>query len=150
MSKKITYIDILIVAVVVIAAIVVVPKLFKRNSTETKKVTYTVMAENILPEIANSVKPEDNVLLDTKDEKYGRVLNVEVKPVEDTYLDQRSGKYVQKTYDERKSVYLTIEADATDNSWGYSIGKQNIRIGEKQTVSANGYGIIGYIIDIYN
>lgn len=148
MKKKITFIDILIVLVVVFAAIFVFAKLSGTVGASTKTVSYTVRVTSVLPEVADSMVPDDKVLLDAKDNAYGRVTNVTVTASEDTYFNQQSEKYVSSKTEGRKDAVLTVEAEATVNDWGYQIGQQHIRIGEKQNISATTYVASGYIIGV--
>lgn len=148
MKKKITFIDILIVLAVVLVAVFVFSKFSGSDGASKKTVTYTVLVTSVMPEVAEGMTPDDRVLLDAKDNAYGRVTNVSIAPSEDSYLNQQTEKYVISKLEERKDVVLTIEADATVNDWGYEIGQQNIRIGEKQNISATKYVATGYIIGV--
>ena len=76
------------------------------------------------------------------------VASSELSPSEDSYFNQHTEKYVISKLDGRKDVILTLEADATVNEWGYDIGQQHIRIGEKQNISATQYVATGYIIGL--
>lgn len=148
MKKKITIVDILIVLAVVFVAVFVFGKFSGTAGASKKTVTYTVLVTSVMPEVADSMVPDDNVLLDAKGNAYGRVTNVSVSPSQDSYLNQQTEKYVISKLDDRKDVILTLEAEATVNDWGYQIGQQHIRIGEQQNVSATKYVAKGYIIGI--
>lgn len=146
---KITLIDVLIVAAVIVACIVGVSMLKKGGSSaETKHVIYTVLVTDQTPEVAESIVPCESALLDPTEEAYGSVTNVEIKPAENSYFSASEGKYIAQSTEAKKDVYVTVEADATVNDWGYDIGKQHIRIGASQSISGSGYGINGYIVDI--
>ena len=148
MKKKITFIDILIVLVVILAAVFVFSKISGTSGASNKTVTYTVLVTNVVPEVAEGMVPDDKVLLDAKDNAYGRVTNVSVSDSEDTYFSQQLEKYVSSKIDELKDVVLTVEVEAVVNDWGYQIGQQHIRIGEKQNISATSYVATGYIIGV--
>lgn len=148
MKKKITIVDILIVLAVVLVAIFAFGKFSGTSGASKKTVTYTVLVTSVMPEVAESMVPDDRVLLDAKGNTYGRVTNVSVSPSEDSYFNQHTEKYVISKLDGRKDVILTLEADATVNEWGYDIGQQHIRIGEKQNISATQYVATGYIIGL--
>ncbi|MBQ7976290.1 MAG: DUF4330 domain-containing protein [Clostridia bacterium] len=148
MKKKITFIDILIVLAVVLVAAFLLFKVSGTSGSHKKTVTYTVMVTNILPEVADGMVPDDRVLLDSKDNAYGRVTNVSVMPSEDSHINLQTEKYVTNKIEDRKDVILTVEAEATVNDWGYQIGQQHIRIGEAQNISATSYVASGYIIGV--
>ena len=148
LKKKITFVDILIILAVVLAAAFVFLKLSGTSGTTKKTVTYSVLVTGVMPEHAESMVPDDKVLLDAKNDAYGRVVDVVVSPAEDSFFNQKTEEYVKVTTDARKDVVLTIEAEATVNDWGYEIGQQNIRIGELQYVTATSYVATGYIIGV--
>ena len=147
---KLTLIDVLIIAAIILvcAAGALMLKKSRSGSVNTKHVIYTVLVADQTPAVAESIVADDRVLLDPTDEAYGSVSNVEIKLAENSYFSAFEGKFVSQTTEERKDVYLTVEADATENDWGYDIGKQHIRVGEKQSVSGGGYGVSGYIVDV--
>ena len=150
MKKKITFIDLIIIAVVVVVAVVGISMLGKKSSGSANTVTYKVLVADQLPEVAQQIVAQDNVLLDPKENAYGNVIAVESKPSEDTYLDMKNERYVTRTTEERMDVYITVEAQAQESDFGWKIGAQDIKIGEHQSISANTYGVEGYIIDILN
>ena len=146
---KITLIDILIIVAIILVCVLGISMLKKTMGTSnTKHVVYTVLVADQTPEVAQSIAPESNVLLDPTEEAYGSVTNVEVKPAEGSFFSVSEGKFVQQSTEEKKDVYVTVEADATDNEWGYDIGRQHIRVGASQSISGRGYGVNGYIVDI--
>ena len=148
MKKKITFIDILIILVAVLAVVFAFLKFSEPAGASRKTVTYTVLVTSIAPEIAESFAPDDHVLLDAKNNAYGRVVDVKVSEAEDSFLNQKTEEYVITKIDERKDVYVTVEAEATVNDWGYEIGRQHIRIGELQNITATSYVATGYIVGV--
>ncbi len=146
MKKKLTIVDILIIAGVLIVGIVGFSMLPRGTVNNSVTVTYKVLVTDQLPEVAKSVVISDNVLLDASDNKYGKVVGVEVKPCEETYFDAKNEKFVKRTINDRNDIYITVEANAQEQDWGYVLGDHNIRIGEKQIVSAPSYGVEGYIV----
>jgi len=93
MKKKITIVDILIVLAVVLVAVFVFGKFSGTAGASKKTVTYTVLVTSVMPEVADSMVPDDNVLLDAKGNAYGRDTNVSVSPSQDSYLNQQTEKY---------------------------------------------------------
>ena len=150
MKKKFTFIDVLVILAIVLVAFFVVFK-FSTNGTEkenTKQVSYTVLVTGILPDVAETFVPEDRVLLDAKDDAYGKITDVSITPAEDLYLNQYTEEYVNSVLEERKDVKLTVLADATVHDYGYQIGQQHIRVGEVQYITAPTYVTSGYIIEV--
>lgn len=147
-KKKITIIDVLIILLVIIAAVFALMKLRGTAPASGKTVTYTVLVSNQLPEVAGNIVPEDNVLLDTATNSYGDVTAVDIQPSSKSLLDAENGRYVLRTTEERKDVYITIRVTASENEWGYDIGDQHIRVGERQIVSGRGFAATGYIISV--
>lgn len=146
--KKITIIDILIVLAVIVVALVGVKMLAPSGGAQTEKITYTVLVSNQLPQVADSIKPAEKVLLDTAENVYGSVIGVTSEPAKSTQFNAEDGKYIEQTNEERRDVYITVEADVTVNEWGYDIGSTHVRVGEQQTLGGPGYGVSGYIVDI--
>lgn len=149
MKKKITFIDILIILAVIIVFVLVLSGITRKNTNSTKTISYTVLTTGELPEVAQSMVPEDGVLLDTKENAYGRVTNVDIFPAESSNINLYSEKYVTGTIDEKKDVKITVEVEATEHDFGYTIGQQHIRVGEKQNITAPSYVATGYIIEVY-
>lgn len=148
MRIKITFIDVLVVLVVIAAVIFAVLRVNDGQSIVTKPVTYTVLITEQIPEVAENIKPAENVLLDTATNSMGDVIDVQVTASGKPNPDVENGVFVWDETDERKDIYVTIKTNATDNEWGYDIGEQHIRIGESQTISARDYALVGYIVDI--
>ena len=147
-KKKITFIDILIVLVVIVAGVVGMKMLKGTAGANTKLVTYTVLVADQKPDVAGNMKPAKNVLLDTQSNIYGDITDVEIRPARAPYFNNKTGAYVMEEINERKDVYVTVSVEATDNEWGYDIGETHIRVGTSQVISGHGFAVSGYIIDV--
>lgn len=150
MKKKITFLDLIIVAVILVVVVVGISMLGGNGSNSLDTVKYKVLIADQLPEVAQQIVVEDDVVLDPKENVCGNVIAVESKPCEDTYLDLKNERYVSRITENRMDVYVTVEAQASVSNFGWKIGAQDIKIGEHQSISANTYGVEGYIIDILN
>ncbi len=149
MKKKITFIDLIIVAVIIIAAVVGVKFIGKNGQSTGETVKYQVLVTDIYPAVAEKMTASDNVLLDTKEDKYGKVIKVEIKPAETTNLDLNNEKYVVNSVSEKNDAYITVEANAEKSESGWKLGSQDIKVGSPQSLSCAEYAANGYIIDIF-
>ena len=147
MKKKLTVVDLIIIAGVLIVGVIGFSMLPKTTSSSLVPVKYKVLVTDQLPEVANAIVVSDNVLLDASNNKYGKVVGVEVKSCEETYFDAKNEKFVKRTINDRNDIYITVEANVQDMEWGYVLGDHVVRIGEKQIVSAPSYGVEGYIVE---
>ena len=150
MKKKLTIVDLIIIAAIVIVGIIGFSMLSKGTTSTTKTLSFKVLVTDQLPEVANAIVVSDNVLLDASNNKYGKVTGVEVKPCEETYFDLKNEKFVKRTINNRNDIYITAEAEVVEHDFGYELGDHKIRIGEKQIVSAPAYGVEGYIVEIFD
>ena len=148
MKRKLTLIDIIIILVILTIGVIGLSMVSNTTQDSTKTVTYKVLAVDQLTEIVEAVKETDNVLLDTASNTTGKVVGVEAKNTEESYFDLKNEKYTNTVVDYRNDIYVTIEADAKEYDWGYELGEQKIRVGEKQNISAPAYSLTGYIVEI--
>ena len=148
MKRKLTLIDIIIILVVLTVGVIGVSMVSNTTQDSAKTVRYKVLVVDQLAEIAEAVKEADNVLLDTASNTIGKVIGVESKKSEESYFDLKNEKYKSTIVDYRNDIYVTIEADAKECDWGYELGEQKIRVGEKQNISAPAYSLTGYIVEI--
>ena len=123
-------------------------KLIGSIGNKTENITYTVLVNDHMPEIASTVVPTDNVLLDPVKEVYGKVTNVELKPSEKYLFNSVSGQFVKQTTEDRVDIYMTVEAPVTKDDYGVAVGEKYLRVGYSQGISGPGYAVTGYIIDI--
>ena len=148
MKKKLTIIDIIIVLLILLVIGFAGIKLIGSIGNKTDSVTYTVLVNDHMPEIARTVVPADNVLLDPVQEVYGKVTDVELKPSEKYMFNSISGQFVKQTTEDRVDIYLTVEAPVTRDDYGVAVGEKYLRVGYSQGINGPGYAVTGYIVDV--
>ena len=148
MKKKLTLVDIIIILAVLIVGIIGISMIPKSVQNNTKTISYRVLVADQPVEIADSIKEADNVLLSASSNTFGKVTGVEIKNAEESNFDLKSEKFVNSAVDFRSDIYLTLEANVIEHDWGFELGDQKVRIGEKQDITAPTYGLSGYIVEI--
>lgn len=148
MKKKLTFIDIIIVLCIILVVAFAAVKVIGSNNKATKTINYTVLVSDHVPEVAQTVIPAEDILLDPSQEVYGKVVNVELKPSERYLFNSLSGQFVKQSTEERVDIYITVEAPVIEDEYGFCVGSKYLRVGDVQGISGPGYAVTGYIIDI--
>lgn len=146
---KFTLIDALIIVAVIAAAAVVfavfAPAKMSAGGNQTKAV-FTVMLTGKDKDFADAISVGDVVSISNKEKDTGVVTAVEAKPAESLEYNANDGKYTVQTIDNKRDVYVTIEADATADDKLIQVGTTPVKVGLDMPVRGKGYASMGYII----
>lgn len=145
---KFTLIDALIILVVIAAACVIVFKLIpsKMAGGESSKAVFTVMLTGKDEAFADAVHIGDVVSISNKEKDTGTVTGVEVKAAESLEYNSNKGEYTVQTIDGKRDVYVTIEADASEDDKLIQVGTTPVKVGLSMPVRGKGYASMGYIV----
>lgn len=146
---KFTIIDALIIVAVIAAAAVVfkifAPAKMSAGGNQTKAV-FTVLLTGKDKDFADAISIGDVVSISNKEKDTGVVTAVEAKLAESLEYNANDGKYTIQTINDKKDVYVTIEAEATADEKLIQAGTTPIKVGLEIPVRGKGYASMGYII----
>ena len=151
-EKKVrfTVIDALIILIVIaVAAIGTVkfaPSLFIK--TEKSKVEFTVLISEKDISFADAMTIGDRVTLSLTEKDGGVLKNIEAKVAETVTFNSIDGSYKIQQIEDKRDIYLTIEADVEKSDLAVKTGGTEIRVGEEIPVRGKGYATSGYIIEV--
>lgn len=151
MKKKINFIDILIILVVVLVVSFVV-KYFSTNSEKAYNVptvSYVIELKSLQQEYVDVFKEGDEIKDGVKGGYLGKVTKVEIKDNVETREDTLEGNFIQTSFENKKDVYLTIEGTPTTyTDTEILFATQEIKIGKIMHIKAKDYVGHGYIVGI--
>lgn len=147
---KFTVIDALIIlvvlAVIAVGAVKLAPSLFIK--TERSKAEFTVLISEKDISFADAMSVGDRVTLSLTEKDGGVIKNIETKVAETLAFNSIDGSYVIRQIEDKRDIYLTVEADVEKSELAVKTGDTEIRVGEETPVRGKGYATIGYIIEV--
>ncbi|MBE7037502.1 MAG: DUF4330 family protein [Ruminococcaceae bacterium] len=151
MKKKINFIDILIVLVVV-AVLLFVVKYFSTSSKEANnvpKVSYVIELKSLQSEYLDVFKEGDDIKDGVKGGYLGKVTKVEIKDNVEIREDTLNASFVKTSFENKKDVYLTVEGiPTTYNDSEILFATQEIKIGKLLHIKAKNYVGHGYVVGV--
>ena len=149
-AKKWTFIDTLIVLVVVIAAAVgiVMLKPSLGAATENKKVELTVLIQNKDIELAQAITPGAKATLSLTEKDGGIVKDVQYETAKQMTFNSIDGTYSNVEAEGKVDIYVTVEADCTISNKAIKTGGTAIKVGAEIPVRGKGFATSGFVIDI--
>lgn len=149
-QKKVrfTFIDALIIIVAIAAAAVIVFKFMpaKMSGGEKTKAVFTVMLTGKDESFAGAIHIGDVVSISNKEKDTGVVTAVEAKQAESLEYNSNEGKYVVQKAKGKRDVYVTIEADASEDEKLIQVGTTPVKVGLEMPVRGKGYASMGFIV----
>lgn len=147
---KFTVIDALIILVVIaavaIAAVKFAPSLFIK--TEKSTVEFTVLIAEKEIAFADAMSVGDRVTLSLTEKDGGVIKNIESKVAEKVTFNSIDGSYKIAQIEDKRDIYVTVEADVDVSDLAVKTGGTEIRVGEEIPVRGKGYATEGYIITV--
>ena len=149
MKKKWTFVDTLIIILVIIAGAALV-KVFgtSKASGDTKTVEAVVLLAKEDKEVADAISKGDAITISLTEKDTGILKDIEVKDAETLVYNSIEGKYVIEPVDGKVDIYATIELDVTENDYAFTSGSTVLKVGEKLPFRGKGYALEGYVIEI--
>lgn len=147
---KFTVIDALIILVVIaaiaIAAVKFAPSLFIKTEKSTAEFTVLIAEKEI--GLADAMSVGDRVTLSLTEKDGGVIKNIESKPAEKVTFNSIDGSYQIARIEDKRDIYVTVEADVDVSDLAVKTGGTEIRVGEEIPVRGKGYATQGYIITV--
>ena len=149
MKKKWTFVDTLIVILVVVAGVALV-KVFgtPKSAGDTKTVDAVVLLAKEDREVADAINKGDAITVSLTEKDTGTLKDIEVKDAETLVYNSIDGKYVIEPVEGKVDIYATIELDVKENDYAFTSGSTVLKVGEKLPFRGKGYALEGYIISI--
>lgn len=149
MKKKWTFVDTLIVILVIIAGVALV-KVFGTSTTtgDTKIVEAVVLLAKEDKEVAGAINKGDDITISLTEKDTGILKDIEVKDAETLVYNSIDGEYVIEPVEGKVDIYATIELLATENEYSFTSGSTVVKVGEKLPFRGKGYALEGYVIEI--
>ncbi len=149
MKKKWTFVDTLIVILVVVAGVALV-KVFgtPKSAGDTKTVDAVVLLAKEDKEVADAISKGDAITISLTEKDTGILKDIEVKDAETLVYNSIDGKYVIEPVEGKVDIYATVELDAKENDYAFTSGSTVLKVGEKLPFRGKGYALEGYIIQI--
>lgn len=147
-NKKITFIDILII-VVVIGALIFATQFFSSGRSQTNgSVEFVVLVAEHEKGILNNASIGDTVVIDLTDKYKAEITDIKTQAATITTLDSENNKYVLQNSPLTEDSYITLRADAQIDENIIKVGTSPIRIGQTLPVRGKGYTANGYVVNI--
>lgn len=149
MKKKWTFVDTLIVILVVVAGVALV-KVFgtPKSAGDTKTVDAVVLLAKEDREVAGAISKGDAITISLTEKDTGTLKDIEVKDAETLVYNSIDGKYVIEPVEGKVDIYATVELDVKENDYAFTSGSTVLKVGEKLPFRGKGYALEGYIISI--
>ena len=155
-KMKFNIMDVLILLVIAaVAAVLLYVFVFSENTpmaslggTQTTKITYVVELTGIDDALSDNISVGETMIDAAKKMNIGTIVAVESQPY--VYLGKNltDGTMELTTVDNKSTVYVTVEADATLSGISYSISGYDIYVGEKVYLSLPNFTGTGYCISL--
>ena len=150
---KINIVDLLVILVVVIAAAVLGMKFLRPGSSTNTAggataVTYTVVVENVRPEVYENVqKYVPSTLMASGELLDGQVVAVTAVPhMENVVLNTESGTQLVQVEQKNLDLTFTVECNVL-NTITTEIGTQEVRVGKTHIVKTDKFELVGVVSD---
>lgn len=149
--KKINWLDVLIVLLLIIVGIAGYSYLKKDRgeiSVNTEKIIYQVRTIESLPNMYDYIE-EGTILYDSiKNYQIGTIVAKASEPSKRYSFNQETKEIVETSLEDKIDIILTVEANATITDRKISVGDYPIKVGSEAYVKGKGYAASGYIISI--
>lgn len=151
MKKKWTFVDTLIVILVIVAGVALVNVFgVSKGTGETKKIEAVILITQQESEVADAVKKAkgDAVTISLTEKDSGIIKDVRSETAQTQTYNSIDGKYVIEQVDGKVDIYATVELDVTENDYAYTCGSTVVKVGESMPFRGKGYALEGYVITI--
>lgn len=151
MKRKISFIDVFII-LVIIAVVIFVVNYFSANSEKAYNVptvSYVIELKSLDKNYIDVFKPGDDIKDGVKGGYLGKVVDVEVKENTEIRENTLDGSFIKTSFDNKRDVYLTVEGTPTTyNDTEILFATQEIKIGKLLHIKAKDYVGHGYVVGV--
>ncbi|MBQ9280050.1 MAG: DUF4330 family protein [Clostridia bacterium] len=149
--KRINWLDIIIILVLLIVAIAGYSYLKRDNvdiSPNTEKVVYQIRTNECLANVYDYIE-EGSVLRDSiKNYNIGTIVAKDYEKSKRYSVSQDTREIVETELEDKIDIILTVEANATVTDKKISVGEYPLKVGNEAYIKGKGYAAGGYIISI--
>ena len=155
-KMKFNIMDVLILlAIAAVAAVLLYVFVFSEHSSagalngaQTTKITYVIELTDVDDALSDNISVGETLIDSAKKMNIGTIVAVESQPY--VYLGKNvtGGTMELTTVDNKSTVYVTVEADATLAGISYSISGYDIYVGKKVYLSLPNFTGTGYCISL--
>lgn len=151
--EKVSIIDLTIVVVVVLAAIFLYRFIFGGSTVmeaedQKETITYTVEFQKVNEAFGDMPQPGGAAFNSSKSYFIGTIVGSETMPYVAAVENYGEGSFELAEHEGLYTVLLTIEAEADVDPYGFMVGRQIIKVGERVPVKGKGFASYGYIVAI--
>lgn len=147
---KFTVIDALIIlavlAVIAVGTLKFAPSLFTK--AEKGRAEFTVLISEKDMSFAEAMSVGDKVTLSLTEKDGGVIKSIDVKTAETLAFNSIDGSYSIEEIEDKRDIYVTVEADVKTSELAVMTGGTELRVGEQIPVRGKGYATNGFIIEV--
>lgn len=150
-GKKFNILDIFILIIVLIVAVSAVILLKGSSDTskaETKKISYTIMAENVSGDVQSLITVGEKIYNSSNYDYLGVLKSVKIESQMGYNYNIVTGKYDKYEVPDKYCVYLEIEGNGLETDTNITVESTEIKVGKFINVKGKGYAFGSYIVDI--
>lgn len=145
-KARFTFIDLLIILVIIAGIAAAGWKLIPRGENTNVKAVYTVMLAGKDDEFIDSMHIGDTVSISNKEKDTGKITKLETKPAESIQFNSIKGEYALDSIANKKDIFVTIESSATETDSIIKAGSTPVKVGLEMPVRGKGYASNGYVV----
>lgn len=149
-KAKFTFVDAIIILVVLAAIVIGGMKLLPSmtGGSEKTTTTFTIMVQEKDKDFADAIAVGDNVTVSLTEKDGGVVKEVKAEPAKKLAYNSIDGTYSEQVIDGKYDVYVTVEAETEVSDTAIKTGGTAVKVGAETPVRGKGYAATGYVIEI--
>lgn len=148
-KARFTFIDLLIILVIVAAAVLAVWKVVpQRIGKDNTTAVFTVMLTEKDTAFLDAIHIDDAVSISNKEKDGGIITKIEAKDAESLQFNSIKGEYILDQAKNKKDIFVTIEADASESGSMIQVGSTPVKVGLPMPVRGKGYASMGYVVNV--
>lgn len=141
-----------VIIIAVVAAVGACYKMFggKFGGGEKKTITAQILLSAKEQGLYDAIKAAEGepVTLSLTEKDSGTVKSVECTPAEVMTFNSNKGEYNLEINNGKVDIYATVEIQAEENDYSFSVGSTVVKVGDSIPFRGKGYAAEGYVISI--
>ena len=150
-NKKFNILDILILIIVILVFILAFI-FFKgdkgENGASLKKISYTVMAENVSGDVEKFITEGEKIYNSSNYDYLGVLKSFKIVPQQAYNYNIVTGEYEKYEVPDKYCVYMEIEGNGNETVKEITVEGTLVKVGKYINVKGKGYAFGGYMVDI--
>lgn len=106
----------------------------------------TLMVRNVRKVTVDNIKPGDKLYHYDKGVYLGEITDVRVEPLKDT--TEYQGQFILAEVPDKYEVYIDVKAEVSENDQTYTIGGEQIKIGNEYRVKSKTSAFFGTCVGV--